>query len=121
MFMARIYSAAGRLLYQSPTAYASRGEAARVPLAQRPPNKRCSGPIYDHEWRRPDGRWLSLARKRQPARQLVMNKPDASRLDRPPRDHQRTDLQFQLCLHADLTEEAPMTSLQASLPARKTE
>jgi len=36
MSMARIYSAAGRLLYQSPTAYASRAEAALVALAQRP-------------------------------------------------------------------------------------
>lgn len=36
MFMSRIYSAAGRLLYQTPTAYASRWEAARVALDQRP-------------------------------------------------------------------------------------
>jgi len=36
MFMARIYSARGRVLYQSPTAHASRTEAARMALDQRP-------------------------------------------------------------------------------------
>ena len=54
MFMARIYSAAGRLLYQSPTAYASREEAARVALTQRPNAKGVStsrAAMVGGEWR----------------------------------------------------------------------
>ena len=54
MFMARIYSAAGRLLYQSPTAYPSREEAARVALDQRPKAKGVStslAAMVGGEWR----------------------------------------------------------------------
>jgi hypothetical protein len=36
MFMARIYSGAGRVQYQSPAAYPSREEAARAALDERP-------------------------------------------------------------------------------------
>jgi hypothetical protein len=54
MFMARIYSPAGRLLYQSSTAYASRQEAARVALGQRPKAKGASttrAAMIGSEWR----------------------------------------------------------------------
>jgi hypothetical protein len=54
MFMARIYSAGGRLLYQTPTAYASREEAARAALEQCPNAKGVStsrAAMVGHEWR----------------------------------------------------------------------
>jgi hypothetical protein len=54
MFIARIYSAAGRLLYQSRTAYASHQEAARVALDQCPNAKGVStsrAAMVGNEWR----------------------------------------------------------------------
>jgi hypothetical protein len=54
LFMARIYSAGGRVLYQSPTAHVSRAEAARMALDQRPKAKgvsTCRAAIVGEEWR----------------------------------------------------------------------
>jgi hypothetical protein len=54
MFMARIYSATGRLLYQSPAASPSREEAARAALDQRPKAKGVStsrAAMVGGEWR----------------------------------------------------------------------
>ena len=54
MFMARIYSGAGRVQYQSPTAYPSREDAARAALDERPNAKGVStsrAAIVGGEWR----------------------------------------------------------------------
>jgi hypothetical protein len=54
MFMARIYNTGGRVLYQSPAAYPSREEAARMALAQRPKAKGVStsrAAMVGGEWR----------------------------------------------------------------------
>ena len=54
MFMAGIYSAAGRVLYQSPAAYPSREAAARAALDERPNAKGVStsrAAIVRGEWR----------------------------------------------------------------------
>ena len=54
MFMARIYSAAGRVLYQSLAAYSSREDAGRAALDERPNAKGAStsrAAIVGGEWR----------------------------------------------------------------------
>ena len=54
MFMARIYSAAGRVLYQSEAVYPSREEAARAALHDRPNAKGISttrAAMVGGEWR----------------------------------------------------------------------
>ena len=54
MFMARIYSAVGRVLYQSPAEYPSREEAARAALDERHNAKGVStsrAAIVGGEWR----------------------------------------------------------------------
>ena len=54
MFMARIYSGARRVLYQSPAAYPSREDAARAAVDERPNAKGVStsrAAIVGGEWR----------------------------------------------------------------------